>query len=197
MIRRISGKVADLGLNYVVVDVSGVGYIIYTNTSTNKLLVDSPITFFTHLAVRENALDLYGFISRDELEMFELLIDLPKIGPKSALSILTQADIQLIKESVSKNDPGYLSKMSGVGKKSAEKIVDGLKDKFDLMDQNNFDNLTGRNDGQHTTDTIDALITLGYSQNEARSAVQRTLDENPELKKSNELLRVSLKLLSK
>ena len=197
MIRQVSGKVADLGINYVVVEVGGIGYLVYTNTATDKLQINSSVTFFTYLAVRENALDLYGFATLDELEVFELLIDLPKIGPKSALQILTQADIKLIKESVSKNDPGYLSKMSGVGKKSAEKIVDGLKDKFEISAYGTDGQIIAPSHAQYATDTIDALLTLGYSQNEARLAVQKITEENPEFDKSSELLKLALKILSK
>lgn len=197
MIRRISGIVEDIAINYVVVDVNGIGYLVYTNLATNKLIIGSQISFFTYLAVRETALDLYGFATRDELEVFDLLIGLPKIGPKTALQFLTQADIKLIKEAISKNDAGYLSKMSGIGKKSAEKIVDGLKDKFEYNYYDTDGKVVTQTDTQHATDTVDALLTLGYSQNEARAAVQKITEENPELEKSNEVLRLALKLLSK
>src|SRR5690606_39527631 len=121
-----------IGPTYVVVDVNGIGYQVYTSSPASCQL-GSPALFFTHLAVRENSLDLYGFFDRDTLEIFELLIELPKIGPKSALQILTAADITLLREAVRNDDPGYLSKLSGIGKKSAEKIVAGLKDKLEAM----------------------------------------------------------------
>ncbi len=197
MIRQISGMIADLGINYVVVDVNGIGYLVYTNAPTSSLLDGTTISLFTYLAVRENALDLYGFTQKDELEVFELLIDLPKIGPKTALQILCQADIKLIKEAVTQNDAGYLSKMSGIGKKSAEKIVDGLKDKFEFSHFDADGQKTKVSETQHATDTVDALLTLGYSQNEARSAVQKITEDYPELNKSNEVLRLALKHLSK
>lgn len=197
MIRRISGNIDDLAINYVVVDVNGVGYLVYTNLPTTKLTIGNKISFFTYLAVRETALDLYGFATRDELEVFDLLIGLPKIGPKTALQFLCQADIKLIKEAIGKNDAVYLSKMSGIGKKSAEKIVDGLKDKFELDYFDTDGKAVPRNDTQHATDTVDALLTLGYSQNEARAVVQKITEENPELEKSNDVLRLALKHLSK
>ena len=77
----------------------------------------------THLAVRENALDLYGFTTHDELTMFEQLIKLQKIGPKTAIQILSQASLETLRKAVQTNDATYLSKMSGIGKKSAEKIL--------------------------------------------------------------------------
>src|SRR5690606_12668832 len=114
--------------------VAGIGYLVRTNSPTSYQL-NTSVILFTHLAVRENALDLYGFADRDTLEIFELLLELPKVGPKTALQFLTQADVLLIKEAVYKEDAGYLSKLSGIGKKSAEKIVFGLKEKFEDLDQ--------------------------------------------------------------
>ncbi len=188
MIRQLTGIVADVGLNYVVLDVGGVGYLIHTNTPAHYL-PDATTRFFTYLAVRDNALDLYGFADRDTLEIFELLIELPKIGPKSALQILTAADIQLLKEAVLNNDPGYLSKLSGIGKKSAEKIVSGLKDKFESL---GYDALPARQNGAyeqgHTTDTIDALIALGYPAFDTRRVVIEINTADPSLSSSAEVI---------
>lgn len=195
MIRQISGIVADIGISFVVVDVGGVGYLIYTNSPSSHLL-DTPTRLFTHLAVRENSLDLYGFPDRDTLEIFELLIDLPKIGPKSALQILTQADISLLREAVHNDDPGYLSKLSGIGKKSAEKIVSGLKDKFE---NRGYDDVSIRTTGTaptYTSDTIDALIALGYPAMDARRIVLEITNEDPSLTSSAETIKIALKLLN-
>ncbi len=197
MIRQVSGIIADLSINSVIVDVNGIGYLVYTNLPVSKLIIGEKISFFTYLAVRETALDLYGFATRDELEVFELLIDLPKIGPKSGLQFLTQADIKLIKEAVTKNDAVYLTKMSGISKKSAEKIVDGLKDKFEFSHYDTDGQVIAVTETQHATDTVDALLTLGYSQNEARAAVQKITEDFPELTKSNEVLKLALKFLSR
>jgi len=195
MIRQITGLVADIGISFVVVDVGGVGYLVYTNSPSSHLL-DAPIRLFTHLAVRENSLDLYGFPDRDTLEIFELLIDLPKIGPKSALQILTQADISLLREAVHNDDPGYLSKLSGIGKKSAEKIVSGLKDKFESR---GYEEVSIRSSGSaptHTSDTIDALIALGYPAMDARRIVLEIATSDPSLTSSADTIKIALKLLN-
>lgn len=195
MIRQISGIVADIGISFVVVDVNGVGYLVYTNSPSSHLL-DTPTRLFTYLAVRENSLDLYGFADRDTLEIFELLIDLPKIGPKSALQILTQADISLLREAVRNDDPGYLSKLSGIGKKSAEKIVSGLKDKFESR---GYDEVSIRSSGAaptHTSDTIDALIALGYPAMDARRIVLEIAADDPSLSSSADTIKIALKLLN-
>ncbi|MCB9818870.1 Holliday junction branch migration protein RuvA [Candidatus Nomurabacteria bacterium] len=196
MIRQLTGTIVDVGLNYVVLDVGGVGYLIHTNNPAQHLL-ETTTRFFTHLAVRDNALDLYGFADRDTLEIFGLLIELPKIGPKSALQILTAADIQLLKEAVQNNDPAYLSKLSGIGKKSAEKIVTGLKDKFDSQ---GYDALPIERNGAyeqgHMTDTIDALIALGYPAFDARRVVIEITTADPSLSSSNEVIKLALRALN-
>lgn len=197
MIRHISGTVADITPTYVVVDVNGIGYLVYTTAKTSFSL-NEVITLHTHLAVRENALDLYGFLTLDELSFFGLLLSLPKIGPKSAMQILSQAELELLRNTILSQDAVHLSKMSGIGKKTAEKIVLGLKDSFE-----NFGFTTGTQDGGNLTnnyatfasDTIDALITLGYPQSDARKAVQQLLTEKPEITKVNDAIKEVLKIL--
>lgn len=185
MIARLSGTVVDIQLTHLVLDVGGVGYLIAVrNPSDFKL--DERASFHTHLAVRENALDLYGFESRDELEMFLELLKLPKIGPKSAMQILTQADLELLKRSITAEDPTYLSKMSGIGKKSAEKIVAGLKDVFDYQSESGGSMQSG------DSDVVDALIALGYSQKDARDALQKI---PPGMEKTNDRIKEALKLM--
>ena len=167
MIAQIRGEVVSVRPMSVIVLVGGVGYhVAVTNGSGFK--VGEEVVLYTHLAVRENALDLYGFKTDDELMMFEHLIKLPKIGPKTALQILSQADIAILRHAVQTNDPTYLSKMSGIGKKSAEKIVVGLKDVFgdDVY-------LPGTTSHDGDGDVVEALITLGYSQRDALDAVQK------------------------
>lgn len=176
MIRHIRGTVTDITDGQVVVDVAGVGYLLFVNAAGSHFTLETEVKLFTYMAVRETALDLYGFQTRDELELFTILLTLPKIGPKSALQILRQADLELLKSAVLSQDASHLSKMSGIGKKTAEKIVLGLKDKFE--DFVGAYNTTGSVDGTsaqapYTADAIDALIALGYPQADARKAIQQ------------------------
>lgn len=192
MIRKLTGTIAEVTDSAAVVEVNQIGYLVYTNQTAN---LGEITTFFTHLAVRENALDLYGFFTQEELIVFELLLTLPKIGPKSALQIMSKASLDLIKEAVTNNDPSYLSKISGIGKKSAEKIVAGLKDKLEGI----APGLAGQSPaspGAPESDTIDALITLGYSPNEARTVVITINKEQPDLIASNDILKAALRQLS-
>ena len=195
MIGRISGQVLEVTVNQIVVDTGGLGYVVSVPT-TAAYEVGSPATIYTHLAVRENALDLYGFTTKAELEVFEMLITLPKIGPKSALQILSQADISLLKQAVANDDPSYLSKLSGIGKKSAEKIVAGLKEKFDGTEYELTAATSDNQNEQLISDTIDALVALGYPLSEARSSVQIVFKEEAEVGSVNRAVKLTLKLLS-
>jgi len=192
----ITGTVADIHEPSVVIDVHGVGYHIFTPSATSYSL-DTEVKLFTHLAVRETALDLYGFTTRDELGLFELLLGLPKIGPKSAIQIMSQADEELLKTAIRNEDSAYLSKMSGIGKKTAEKIVLGLKDKFeDYTGAHKTGNaeIDGKNNLQ-TSDAIDALISLGYPQSDARKVVHQLISEKPEINHVNDVVKEALRIL--
>lgn len=187
MIRRITGTAVEVDPLSAVIDVSGVGYLLFI-PNTGGITEGSEVTLHTYLAVRENAMDLYGFVTKKELSMFELLLGVPKVGPKSALQILSQADITLLEKAALTNDPTYLTKMSGIGKKTAEKIVAELKDK---LDADGFE-LTP---GEHgDADIVDALLALGYSQREAREVIGKL---SPELTDTDARLKEALMLLAK
>ena len=168
MIAKLIGNIADVRHTHIVLQVGGVGYLVAVANGSGYV-IGAEVDIHTYLAVRENALDLYGFTTRDELTMFEHLIKLPKIGPKTAMQILSQASLETLKKAVQTNDATYLSKMSGIGKKSAEKIVAGLAD---VLDQNDFLEEPSHSN-QSDSDVIDALMTLGYSQRDALQAVQK------------------------
>lgn len=185
MIGHIRGTVTARDALRLVVDVQGVGYLLHAPNAANVALGDE-VLLHTHLAVRENALDLYGFLTTDELGMFELLITLPKIGPKSAMQIMTHADVALLKKAAVSGDASYLSKISGIGKKSAEKIVLGLREKFGAED-------VAYDSGEaHDHDVIDALIALGYSQREARGVLEKL---PADIEGASERIRAALKIL--
>lgn len=165
MIGLLTGVVCGSRGGRIVLDVQGVGYLIAVR-SVFDFVEGTAATLHTHLAVRENALDLYGFSLPEELRMFEELIELPKIGPKSAMQILMQADVATLKQAIMTQDPVYLTKMSGIGKKTAEKIVSELKDSFGA------DALTDSISNEDT-DVMDALLALGYAHKDVREAIQK------------------------
>ena len=130
MIAQLTGQIAHRDEKGVILDVAGVGYRVSLSVESLKALPRSESTakLHTHLAVRENALDLYGFVTRDEHDFFELLLTVSGIGPKSAIAILSLATPKMLERAISAGDAAYLSKVSGIGKKSAENIALELKD---------------------------------------------------------------------
>ena len=176
MIRALTGTITHTTDTSVVLDVRGVGYLVGTPNKGGEFQIDDSVTLQTHLAVRETALDLYGFRSHLELEMFELLLNIPKVGPKSALQILVSATPNLLIESAQKNDHVYLHKMSGIGKKTCENIVLYLHKKVSDMQ---FETETATDSFTQTqNDAIDALIALGYDAASARESVKHLTDKD-------------------
>lgn len=197
MIRRLTGNVLSSTELAIVLEVNHIGYLVYSPASLSATPGEQ-CTLHTYLAVRENALDLYGFRRENELELFERLLTLPKIGPKSALQIMSQATLELINEAIANNDPGRLSKMSGIGKKTAEKVVSGLAELYEKEGVVSTVLTTGETaaSGQGLSDTIDALIALGYAESVARKAVQDVKDNHPELTETNDIIKAALRSLS-
>lgn len=195
MIRRLTGTVVHKTLETLVLEVRDVGYLVHSPQAPH-VQVGETITLHTYLAVKENALDLYGFGLSDELELFEQLLTLPKIGPKSALQVLNQAGLELIKTATHNNDPAHLSKLSGLGKKTAEKVVAGLIDIYEkqglLVEAGDTAPAGG---SQHLRDTIDALVALGYPEHDARKTVQQVTERDPALTETNDILKQALKTL--
>jgi Holliday junction DNA helicase RuvA len=196
MIGHLKGTIIDQDLKSIILDVSGVGYKVFTNTAIlpppkrsegNKSSEATASTeFWTFLAVRENALDLYGFTTKEELHFFELLMTVSGIGPKSAMSILSVASIQNLKHAIANQDISHLTKVSGVGKKNAEKIVLELKDKLD------GEFMSGEPSNNSDVDALEALKSLGYGEREVREALKKVKDG----KDAGEKIRKALKLLS-
>jgi len=172
MIAKIEGIIVHVSEKFLIVDVSGVGYKLYITTDTlaSSLLGDHA-SFWVHTAVRENSIDLYGFKNINEMSFFELLLDVSGIGPRSALSILAVAPIDTLKRAIATGDTSYLNKVSGIGKKTAEKIIIELRDKLQAYKNENDTPGALRDE----SDIIEALKSLGYSQNEARDALKQVL----------------------
>lgn len=166
MISYLKGKIIENDLKSVTLLVNGIGYRVFTNNSVIQMGENDNTEFFTHLAVRENALDLYGFRTKKELEFFELLLTVSGIGPKSALGILSVASPQALAKAIKTGDSSSLIKTSGIGKKNAEKIVLELKDKNIEIDEKDSETI-------NDIDTIEALSALGYSERDIREGLKK------------------------
>lgn len=179
MIGALRGKIASISNQTIIVMAGGVGYQL-TVPRAADLTVGEETFLHTYLAVRETALDLYGFATEQDKEMFTLLLSVPKIGPKSALDILTKAETNFLLECVSTEDPSRLQKLSGIGKKTCENIVSNLSDKIEHLIPASTSDKTETSTTLNTTqhDAIDALVSLGYDPKTAREKVLTLATEN-------------------
>lgn len=176
MFAYIKGKLAIKSTDYVVIDVGGVGYKIFAPTSTiNKLgEIGSEAMVHTHYHVREDNISLYGFATAEELRMFELLIGVSGVGAKSANTILANISPSKFALSVITNDVKELTKLPGIGAKSAQRIILELKDKLKTEESiSSSDAITEtiQVGGDNLSEAVAALQVLGYPQREAAKAV--------------------------
>jgi len=183
MIAHISGSVLAVNDKYLVIQTGGIGYRVFATAET--LLKNQHVTeialWTTHI-VREDSEDLYGFETTADQDLFELLLNVSGIGPRSALGVMNVATLGTISRAVSNNDVGYLTKISGIGKKTAEKIILELRDKLPAIIETELDS--------SSHDVIDALIALGYTESKARETLH-ALDTNSDTQtKIREALRI-------
>ncbi|MEI8096818.1 MAG: Holliday junction branch migration protein RuvA [Candidatus Moraniibacteriota bacterium] len=168
MIAQLEGKIVGIKGNAVILMVGGVGYRVAVSAYTLGKVAgkQDQILFHIHTHVREDMLALYGFLNEEELTMFELLISISGIGPKVALSILSIADVKTICTAIVNKDPSILTRVSGVGKKTAERVIIELQNKVDTMSVGDQASALG------DQDAIEALTSLGYSVTESREALK-------------------------
>jgi holliday junction DNA helicase RuvA len=167
MIGYLRGKVITKRERSIILDVHGVGYKVTILTEAiAKLSEGDELSLWTHLAVREDALDLYGFGSEEELDFFRLLNTVSGIGPKTALGVLEVAPIPSIRKAIVTGDTSHLIKISGVGSKMANKIVLELKGKAGKEE-------AGESGLKEEVEALEALKSLGYAHKEAREALKR------------------------
>ncbi|TSC80337.1 MAG: Holliday junction DNA helicase subunit RuvA [Parcubacteria group bacterium Gr01-1014_29] len=171
MISLLEGTIEFNGERFAVINAGGVGYKVFFAPETMRSVakIGERHKVWTHLHVRENDMELYGFLSYAEMQFFEVLIGVSGVGPKSALGILGVAPLDMLKRAIAAGEMNYLTKVSGIGKRMAEKIIVELRDKLGgaQMSEGVRAELTA------DTDVLDALISMGYSQREAREAVSR------------------------
>lgn len=199
MIGYLKGELEQVKENYVVLEVGGIGYEVFLPSSAIMKLParGSSIKVYTYLHVREDALNLFGFLSRDDLEMFKLLITVNGIGPKGALGILSAISADDIRFAVLAEDTKAIAKAPGIGSKTAGKLILELKDKFKLetaFEQrmiNQAQAPTASAIYSKREEAVQALTVLGYSGTEALRIVNQV--EITEEMTSEEILKLCLK----
>ena len=189
MIRTLTGTITAETTGSVVLEVNGIGYLIHTTDTFS--VPQKTLTLWTHLAVRENSLDLYGFTSQHDCAIFEELLKIPKIGPKSALQILNKIDTKLLLSCVAAQDAVQLQKRSGIGKKTAEKLVQELENS-PLLETMDAPVASERLDDE----VVATLIALGYPERTAYETVRAVLQEHEPDTSTQTLVRAALQKIS-
>lgn len=190
MIGFIEGKIEQITDKFAIINVNGVGYKVFISLNTFKNLPKKgeKVKLYTHLYVREDIMALYGFLDKKELEFFELLISISGIGPKGALGVLSVAPIKSLKRAIASGETEILTKVSGIGKKIAGKIILELRGKIDDISEED-----GKRVGSDS-EVIDALVALGYKLNEAREALRKIPED---IKEVGQKIKEALKILGK
>lgn len=196
MISFLRGKIIELGKNHMILDVQGVGYRLHMPVKALNSLAETKnevsMGVYTRMFFnqREGISTLYGFLNKDDLEVFNLLTSISGIGPKSAMHILSSMEIGELAAAVLKEDADYLRKISGLGPKTAKRLVVELKDKIDKTVFAQF----AKVDLGQENEAMDALISLGYSKNLAVEALRKISKKNVNVESK---VKEALKILSR
>ncbi|HTL46501.1 MAG TPA: Holliday junction branch migration protein RuvA [Verrucomicrobiae bacterium] len=198
MYQYLQGTLVEKSPVAAVIDVNGVGYLVQVPVSTYSGLpaLGAQVRLLAHLVIREDAHQIYGFLTEDERELFRMLIAVSGIGPKSAMTVLSGIPIDELKQAIASGDLNVLTAIPGIGKKTAERLIVELKEKLVAAKVLGKSPVTaGRpGQGQIIEDSLQALVSLGYRKSDAKNAVEKTLKERPGADFSVEdLIRMSLK----
>ncbi len=189
MIAFVRGTAVDMTENSVIVEAGGIGYEIYmTGTDLSQIHMGEEVKIHTYFNVREDAMQLYGFRSKDDLQMFKLLLGVNGVGPKAAVGVLAGITADELRFAILSDDVKTLSKAPGIGKKTAQKLILELKDKMKLEDafelklaheqEKAVAGLGDISDGRQ--EAVEALVALGYSSTDALRAVRKVTDVAPD-----------------
>lgn len=180
MISYIRGELVSIEDDKVIVDVNGVGFGIFMPAQSMNLLpsVGEEVKLHTYMNVREDAMQLYGFLTRDDLQVFKLVIGVSGIGPKGGLGILSKLSADELRFAVMAHDVKTISSAPGIGKKTAEKLIIELKDKLSIEDvltreEESVTTVSGHASNQVQAEAVQALVALGYGNSEALKAVKK------------------------
>lgn len=195
MYEYIKGTYVGMNKDYIVVENSGIGYKVYTSGSTLAKLPKNGEDALLYLQqiVREDFIGLYGFLTKEELDMFKLLLTISGVGAKAALSLLSISNVSNLKYAILSGDEKTITKAQGVGKKMAQRIILELKDKImpnELLSLDNKEIIIEENK-ESVSEALEALVTLGYSEKEAQKALE-SVDKKESLEN---IIKSSLKFL--
>ena len=174
MIAHIKGTISEKFVNTLTIDVGGVGYEMMVPTPDfEAVMLNEERKFYTYHAVRENSEELYGFSSLAAKKIFELLISVQGVGPKAAMAILSLAEAEEVRNAIANADAAFISKASGVGKKSAERVIVDLRDKVGIPSRYGATEVKFTTAESESDEALDALIALGFPLKEATAALAK------------------------
>lgn len=197
MIAAVNGKLLKKSPETAIVSTAGIGVMVHIPLSTFYALPEAGDDVFlhTHLIVREDSMRLFGFLTESELEMFKVLIDVNRIGPKLALSILSGISAGDLQKAVIHQDHRVLVSIPGIGKKSAERILFEIRDKLEQLGR--VDAVAGtRSYGHAGSEVVGVLVNLGYRQKDAERAVETVVNQDNDKRSVDDMIRAALKVLS-
>lgn len=196
MISYIKGTIVKKGLDYIVIDNNDIGYYISTSLSTlNKVSEGEKAVIQIYMHIREDIVALYGFLTFDEIELFKKLITVNGVGPKAGLSVLSTYEANTVKEIILKDDTTRMSKVPGVGKKTASKIILELKDKVGTLENLEVgEEVSISQIDSEASDVLNALTALGFNYNEAKSVLEKIDFAG---KTENEIIKEALKNINR
>lgn len=173
MIAHVSGLVAEKFNSSLIVDVHGVGYeVAVAALDYDSALLNEPIKLFTHHHIREQSQELFGFSSLAAKKLFELLITVQGVGPKAALAILSLGESETVRNAIANSDVSFITKATGVGKKTAERVAVDLSDKVGMPIVYNTTQTGVAQAMNHNDEALEALMALGYNLNDATRALE-------------------------
>lgn len=195
MIGYLTGKIISKKPTRILVDVNGIGYLVNISISTFEKIADinDPVSLYTYLHVREDALDLYGFYTQAEKDMFKLLIGISGIGPKLAQSILSGIQIDELKEALQTGNISRIVAVPGIGKKTAERLLVELRDKVDTI--TGIRETFSEEKTSLKNDAVAALTNLGYNRKTAENTIRKLIEINSSLP-IEELIKKALAVLN-
>lgn len=174
MIAHLRGKIEEKFGNFLTIDVNGMGYEVAVSASDfENANLGEERKFYTYHAVRENAEDLYGFTSLTAKKIFEMLIGVQGVGPKAAMAILSLGEAEEVRNAIANADAAFVAKATGVGKKTAERVIVDLKDKVGIPSKYGATDTGETGANTEADEALDALMALGFSLKEASQALEK------------------------
>jgi Holliday junction DNA helicase RuvA len=179
MITQIKGRLVEKNPTYVVIDCSGVGYLLHISLNTFSLIPDSEaITLFTHLSVKEDSHTLFGFIDKTEREIFRLLISVSGVGPSIARTMLSSMSSEEIQQAIASENIALIQSVKGIGAKTAQRVIIDLKDK--ILKTFDLDTISIIKNNTNKDEALSALEVLGFNRKQSDKALNTILKEQPE-----------------